>query len=167
MMDVRTAQKSEVNHMSKAGPKGCGCVARGARLLNASRLVATCAVAIQIVAADSAIAQSLGRSPTTMNARLNFRHFEHLPEKQRLAEAQAEAERLFPAGTRIEVFEENLTKSGAKCSRGTDSIGPYVLCLYEMQGLSLVSTTWTVTARPDAPGKLVEDVKVTRYLTGL
>lgn len=103
-----------------------------------------------------------------MNApAFDFLHFESLPKARRLPEAQAEVERLFPSGSDAGQFESYFKASGAKCARGTDRAwGPFLTCIYSIQGLSLVATNWTVSAQLDSADSKVELITVTRYLTG-
>jgi hypothetical protein len=101
--------------------------------------------------------------------RFNFRYFESLPKDSKVPEAQAEVDRLFPSGSNPDEFESYFKASDAKCARGTDYYGPYVTCIYHMQGLSLVSTDWTVTAYLEGPSdrSTIKSVTVYRGLTGL
>jgi hypothetical protein len=112
-------------------------------------------------------AQSLLPAESKLNARFDFRHYESLPEGRKVKEAQAEVERLFPPGSSADQFESYFEASDAKCTRGTDSNGPYVGCIYSMSGFFLVVTTdWTVGARLESTLSNVTTVQVTRYLTG-
>lgn len=101
--------------------------------------------------------------------RFGFHYFEAMPKDSRVPAAQAEVDRLFPPGSDADEFNSYFAASGAKCSRGTDYYGPYVTCIYHIQGLSLVSTDWTVTAylESGADRSAIKNTKVTRYLTGL
>jgi hypothetical protein len=112
-------------------------------------------------------AQSLLHAESNVNARFDFRHYESLPDDRKVKEAQAEVERLFPPGSSADNFEAYFKATGAKCSRGTDSLGPYVGCIYSMSGFFFVTTDWTFGARLDSTLSKITTVQVTRYLTGL
>lgn len=100
--------------------------------------------------------------------RFNFRRFESMPKDSKVPEAQAEVDCLFQPGSNPDEFELYFKASGAICARDTDYYGPYVTCTYHMQGLSLVSTDWHVTAYLEGPSdrSTIKNVKVYRGLTG-
>ncbi len=122
-----------------------------------------------VAMAAAAHAQPYPKARTNMNEiRFDFRHFESMPKDRGLEEAQAEIERLFPPGSKADDLEAYLTASGAKCARGKDrSWGTYLTCIYTIQGLSFVTTSWTVSAQLDPTLSTITALKVTRYLTGL
>jgi hypothetical protein len=112
--------------------------------------IAAC-VLLGEVGLGSVRAQSLLQVINSVNGRFDFHHYESLPKDSKVKEAQAEVDRLFPPGSSADDFEAYFKASGAKCSRGTDFYGSYVLCDYSMSGFFLVVTTdWLVVARPDA-----------------
>ena len=90
---------------------------------------------------------------------------ESLPYDRRVVEAKAEAKRLFPPGSKADDFETYLRNSGAKCTRGADTHGPFVTCIYSIYGL-LIETDWTISAGLESAGYKTTNVLVTRYLTG-
>jgi hypothetical protein len=100
-------------------------------------------------------------------AHFDFRHFERLPEAERLSQANAAARAMFPPGTTVEDFERSLTASGARCSISQDHRGPAVICSYHVKALSLVSTDWNIVGRTDGAGVVTGEVQVNRWLTGL
>lgn len=141
---------------------------RRTALRAASYTIIACMMMSQLVMAIAPHAQPYPDVRKNMSAeRFNFRYFEKLPKDRRIPEAQAEVERLFPPGSKADDFESYFIASGAKCGRGTDSHGPFLGCIYSMQGLSLVSTDWTVGARLDSTLSKITTVLVTRYITGL
>lgn len=136
--------------------------------LSTAFLIATCLLLSKGVTVIAAHAQPYPEARMNMSAKpFNFRHFESLPKDRRVEEAQAEVDRLFPPGSNAAEFESYFKASGAKCARGTDYYGPYITCIYHMQGLSLVSTDWTVGAYLEGPDRsTIKNVQVSRYLTG-
>ncbi len=144
-------------------PRGVhGCFAATA----APFVIAACTLLSDV----AAHAQPYPEARNNMNAtRFDIRRFESLPKDRSVAEAQAEVDCLFPPGSSADEFESYFKASGAKCSHGTDYHGPYVVCIYRMQGLSFVSTDWIVAAHLEAPSdrSTIKNVKVNRDLTGL
>jgi hypothetical protein len=138
--------------------------------LKAARyVIIACMLLSDVAMAATAHTQPYPEVRQNMNTtRFDFRHFESLAKDHRVEEAQTEMERLFPPGSKADDLESYLTASGAKCTRGTDhSWGPFLTCIYTIQGLSLVTTSWTVSARLDPARSTITSLEVTRYLTGL